>query len=174
VVKSGFLIYLDSPSQLYAVKCRVVNSLGANHMPARKMRVELFDSDGNRYTIAFEGQVTRDKALRLLDLVELLGGAPGESSVANAGPAMPTPTLSRFEKVQLVIQKNFPLIWFSSKDIQSVYEQELKEPVSLSTISTYLSRMATKGMLMRTGGSSNLKYKTAPNIPAATIKSRIK
>ncbi len=137
-------------------------------MPARKMRVELFDSDGNRYTIAFEGQVTRDKALRLLDLVELLGGAPGENPTVSTGPAMPNNrSLSRFEKVQAVIQKNFPLIWFSSKDIQSVYEQELKEPVSLSTISTYLSRMATKGMLMRTGTSNNLKYKTAPNIPQA-------
>ena len=31
-------------------------------MPARKMRVELFDNEGNRYTIAFEGQVTRDKS----------------------------------------------------------------------------------------------------------------
>ncbi len=144
-------------------------------MPARKMRVELFDSDGNRYTIAFEGQVTRDKALRLLDLVELLGGASGENPVVSTGPAaMPNRSLSRFEKVQTVIQKNFPLIWFSSKDIQTVYEQELKEPVSLSTISTYLSRMATKGMLMRTGGPNNLKYKTVPNIPQATIKQRMK
>jgi hypothetical protein len=143
-------------------------------MPARKMRVELFDSDGNRYTIAFEGQVTRDKALRLLDLVELLGGAPGEGPVANAGNVLPNKVLSRFEKVQLVIQKNFPLIWFSSKDIQSIYEQELKEPVGLSTISTYLSRMAAKGMLLRTGGSNSLKYKTAPNLPEATIKQRIK
>jgi hypothetical protein len=143
-------------------------------MPARKMRVELFDSDGNRYTIAFEGQVTRDKALRLLDLVELLGGAPGEGPVANAGNALPGKVLSRFEKVQLVIQKNFPLIWFSSKDIQSIYEQELKEPVGLSTISTYLSRMAAKGMLLRTGGSNSLKYKTAPSLPQATIKQRIK
>ena len=142
-------------------------------MPARKMRVELFDSDGNRYTIAFEGQVTRDKALRLLDLVELLGGAPGEGPTVSTGPAVPNHALSRFEKVQLVIQKNFPLIWFSSKDVQSIYEQELKEPVSLSTVSTYLSRMAVKGMLMRTGGSNSLKYKTAPNIPQA-IKQRIK
>jgi hypothetical protein len=142
-------------------------------MPARKMRVELFDSDGNRYTIAFEGQVTRDKALRLLDLVELLGGAPGEGPTVSTGPAMPNHALSRFEKVQLVIQKNFPLIWFSSKDVQSIYEQELKEPVSLSTVSTYLSRMAVKGMLMRTGGSNSLKYKTAPNI-SQTIKQRIK
>src|SRR4030043_576349 len=144
-------------------------------MPARKMRVELFDSDGNRYTIAFEGQVTRDKALRLLDLVELLGGAPGENPTVTNSPAMPNNSpLSRFEKVQAVIQKNFPLIWFSSKDIQSVYEQELKEPVGLSTVSTYLSRMASKGMLLRTGGQNSLKYKTAPSISQATIKPRIK
>src|SRR5665811_1843037 len=138
------------------------------------MRVELFDSDGNRYTIAFEGQVTRDKALRLLDLVELLGSAPGESPNASAGNVLPNKALSRFEKVQLVIQKNFPLIWFSSKDIQSIYEQELKEPVGLSTVSTYLSRMATKGMLLRTGGPNSLKYKSAPNLSHATIKQRIK
>ncbi len=74
----------------------------------------------------------------------------------------------------MVIQKSFPLIWFSSKDIQSVYEQELKEPIGLSTVSTYLSRMASKGMLLRTGGSNNLKYRTAPNIPQATLKQTIK
>jgi hypothetical protein len=142
-------------------------------VPARKIRVELFDSDGNRYTIAFEGQVTRDKALRLLDLVELLGGTPGESQPLSTSPAIPNSrSLSRFEKVQVVIQRNFPLIWFSSKDIQSIYEQELKEPVSLSTISTYLSRMTTKGILMRTGGPNSLKYKAAPSIPQA-IKQRV-
>ena len=157
------------------MKCKVVNNpCGVHQMPARKIRVELFDSDGNRYTIAFEGQVTRDKALRLLDLVELLGGAPGEGPTIGAGASSPNHMLSRFEKVQLVIQKSFPLIWFSSKDIQSVYEQELKEPVSLSTVSTYLSRMTSKGILLRTGGTNNLKYKTASNIPQATIKQRIK
>jgi hypothetical protein len=143
-------------------------------MPARKMRVELFDSDGNRYTIAFEGQVTREKALRLLDLVELLGGAPSEGSSINTSSSMPSRVLSRFEKVQLVVQKSFPLIWFSSKEIQSVYEQELKEPVNLSTVSTYLSRMASKGILLRTGGSNNLKFKTATNIPQAILKQRVK
>jgi len=142
-------------------------------VPARKMRVELFDSDGNRYTIAFEGQVTRDKALRLLDLVELLGGAPGENPITPSNTPIPNQSQSRFEKVQLIIQKNYPLIWFSSKEIQSTYEQELKEPIALSTISTYLSRMAVKGLLMRIGGPNNLKFKTAPNIPQATLKQRI-
>jgi len=143
-------------------------------MPARKMRVELFDSEGNRYTIAFEGQVTRDKALRLLDLVELLGGMPGEGATSGAGNVLSSNSLSRFEKVRLVIQKNFPLVWFSSKDVQAVYEQELKEPVSLSTVSTYLARMTNRGLLLRAGEGGNLKYKVTPNIPRATVKQQIK
>ena len=143
-------------------------------MPARKMRVELCDSEGNRYTIAFEGQVTRDKALRLLDLVELLGGMPSEGAASTLGSVLSSNKLSRFEKVRLVIQKNFPLVWFSSKDVQSMYEQELKEPVSLSTVSTYLSRMTNRGLLLRAGEGSNLKYKLPPNIPHATIRQQIK
>jgi len=143
-------------------------------MPARKMRVELFDNDGNRYTIAFEGQVTRDKALRLLDLVELLGGVTSEDPTVSSVSTLKTLGLSRFEKVHAIIQKSFPLVWFSSKDIQSVYEQDLKEPIGLSTVSTYLSRMTSKGTLLRAGGPNNLKYKSAINIPQAIMKQSIK
>jgi len=143
-------------------------------MPARKMRVELFDSEGNRYTVTFEGQITRDKAIRLLDLVELLGGMPGEGVNPGAGSAVAGKIFSRFDKVRSVIQKSFPLIWFSSRDVQSVYEQELKEPVSLSTVSTYLARMANRGLLSRVGASNNLKYKVAPQVPHATIKQQMK
>lgn len=138
------------------------------------MRVELFDSDGNRYTVAFEGQITRDKALRLLDLVELLGGMPNEDPIQNNSNRAVAATASIFDKVQMIIQKSFPLIWFSSKDILAVYEQELKEPINLSTVSTYLSRMASKGLLLRTGTGNNLKYKAAPNLPQAAIKQQIK
>jgi hypothetical protein len=143
-------------------------------MPARKMRVELFDNEGNKYTIAFEGQITRDKALRLLDLVELLGGMPGESTTNQSINMGARTNLSRFEKVRLLIQNRFPLIWFSSKEIQTNFEQELKEPISLSTVSTYLSRMTTRGILLRTGQSNNLKYKLMSITPQPTIKSGIK
>jgi hypothetical protein len=44
------------------------------------MRVEVFDGSGNRYTVTFEGYVTREKAIRLLDIVELLGGIPEEEN----------------------------------------------------------------------------------------------
>ncbi|MCJ7471042.1 hypothetical protein MUO74_11240, partial [Candidatus Bathyarchaeota archaeon] len=100
-------------------------------MPARKMRVELFDSEGNRYTIAFEGQITRDKAVRLLDIVELLGGVPNENINAEQKQTIVDLKLSKCEKVRMVVQRNFQLIWFSSKDLQSAYEQELREPIGL-------------------------------------------
>lgn len=123
-------------------------------MPARKMRVEVYDETGNRYTITFEGSVTRDKALRLLDLVELLGGMPRVN---------PRETLSsefsKFDKVRFVLEKYFPIVWFSSKDVQSAYEQEFKEPTSLSTISTYLSRMANRGLLLKNKMSNSLRYR---------------
>ncbi len=138
------------------------------------MRVELFDNEGNRYTVAFEGQVTRDKALRLLDLVELLGGMPGESSNSEDVNASTRNNLSRFEKVRTVIRKSFPLVWFSSKDIQSEYETNLKEPINLSTVSTYLSRMANKGFLMRTGNQNNIKYKVASINPKNVIKQKLR
>ena len=143
-------------------------------MPAKKMRVELFDDEGNRYTVAFEGQITRDKALRVLDLVELLGGMPNETGNSGSTHIMPGTVFSRFEKVRSIIQKGFPLVWFSSRDLQSIYEQEFKEPVSLSTISTYLARMTKKGWLARAGDNNSLKYKVAPNVPTATVRQRIK
>ncbi len=137
------------------------------------MRVELFDGEGNRYTVAFEGQITRDKALRLLDLVELLGGMPTE--VPNRASEAPSLLqLSRLEKVQAVIQKSFPLVWFSSRDIQSTYEQEMKEPIGLSTVSTYLSRLSAKGFLNRAGDGNNLKYKTVSKIAQAAIQRQIR
>jgi len=143
-------------------------------MPAKKMRVELFDSEGNKYTVAFEGQITRDKALRLLDLVELLGGMPNDSATQSAGQSIGVVNPSRIEKVRSLVPRNFPLIWFSSRDVQTAYEQELKEPVTLSTVSTYLSRMSGKGWLTMVGKGNNLRYKLAPSIPLAKIEQQNK
>ncbi len=124
-------------------------------MPAKRMRVEVFDGGGNRYTVTFDGQVTREKALRLLDIVELLGGMPG----VNPEESLPPSDLPKLEKVRLVVEKHFPIVWFSAKDVQNVYEQEMKEPVALSMVSTYLTRMADRGLLTKVGVSSGKRYR---------------
>jgi len=138
-------------------------------MPARKMRVELFDGEGNKYSVAFEGQITREKALRLLDLVELLGG--GVNPETNL--TVPNNSLSKYEKVRTLVQRAFPIVWFSSKEVQAAYEQEFKEPISLSTVATYFARMANKGLLIKAGASNRLKYKIVQGIPQAVIKQKI-
>jgi hypothetical protein len=138
-------------------------------MPARKIHVELFDSEGNRYSISFEGQVTRDKAVRLLDLVELLGGAPEGSENLEFSPAMAR-ELSKYDKVRVTIQKHFPVVWFCSREVQTVFEQEFKEPIGLSTVATYLARMAGKRLLTKAGPPNSLRYKTATSAPQVGVK----
>jgi len=124
-------------------------------MPARKMRVEVFDGAGSRYTVTFDGQVTREKALRLLDIVELLGGMPGVSPPES----LPPTELPKLEKVRLIVEKHFPIVWFSAKDVRNMYEQEMKEPVGLSMVSTYLTRMADRGVLLKTGVANAKRYR---------------
>jgi len=129
-------------------------------VPVRKIRVEVFDEQGNRYKITFEGHVTREKALRLLDLIELLGGMPGINPKWSRVPS----ELTKYDRVRLIIDKHFPIVWFSSRDIQSMYEQEFKRPIGLSTVSTYLSRMSNHGFLMKTGNRSHRRYRISTKI----------
>jgi hypothetical protein len=138
-------------------------------MPARKIHVELFDSEGNRYSISFEGQVTRDKAVRLLDLVELLGGAPEGVENLEFSPAKAR-DLSKYDKVRVTVQKHFPVVWFSSKEVQTIFEQEYKEPIGLSTVATYLGRMAGKRLLTKAGPSNSLRYKAATSVQQVGTK----
>ena len=134
-------------------------------MPARKMRIELYDNIGDKYIISLEGQITREKVVRILDLVELLGGVSSSSTNHN----FVHKDLSKYDKVCAIIQKHFPIIWFSSKEAQFIYEQEVKEPISLSTISTYLARMVNRKLLIKTGNAKNIKYKITPSFPQAII-----
>ncbi len=136
-------------------------------MPTKKMRVEIFNN-GDRYTITFEGQVTRDKALRLLDLVELLGGMPTVNPESNRSAS----EMSKIEKVRLAAEKNFPVGWFSSKELQSAYEKQFNEPIRLSTASTYLSRLADRGFFIKKGASNQLRYRIMTTISAYQVHER--
>ena len=136
-------------------------------MPTKKMRVEIFN-DGDRYTITFEGQVTRDKALRLLDLVELLGGMP----TVNPESSRPISEIPKIEKVRLAAEKNFPVSWFSSTDLQSAYEKQFNEPIRLSTVSTYLSRLADRGFFIKKGASNQLRYRIMTAISKHQVHER--
>jgi len=137
------------------------------------MRVELLDNEGNRYAITFEGQVTREKALRLLELVELLGGGPALSEAASPQVDQLGNGCSKYTKVSTLVSRHFPMVWFSSRELQLAYEEEFKQPISLSTAATYLARMTARRLLTRTGASNNLKYKLTLNVPEITVNNRV-
>ena len=136
-------------------------------MPARKMRIELFDDSGNKYSVSFEGKLTREKAVHLIDLVELLGGSHGQADFEQ-------PPKSKYEKVQMIIHNQFPMIWFNSKEVQKIYEQYFKELIGLSTISTYLSRMVSRGFLNNKKTSKSMSYKISSKISKQSITQLIK
>ena len=131
------------------------------------MRVEIFN-DGDRYTITFEGQVTRAKALRLLDLVELLGGMP----TVNADLQKSVSEMPKIQKVRLAAEKSYPVGWFSSKELQSEYEKQFNEPIRLSTISTYLSRLSDRGFFLKQGASNQLRYRLITSISNYQVNER--
>ena len=135
-------------------------------MPARKMRIEVFDGEGNKYTISLEGNISREKAVKILDLIELLGGIPSNNPIS-ANSRYKT---AKIEKIKAIIEKKFPLVWFSSKEIQKAYENEFKEPINLSTVSTYLSRLADRGFLIANSNSRVKRYRMVTEITRQAIR----
>lgn len=124
-------------------------------MPARKLRLEVFDSQGNRYTLTCEGSVNKERMLRLFDLVELVGGTEDKNDKWRRTSLADT----KFAKISTAIEHHLSIEWFSSQDALRVCEQALGERLSLSTVSTYLSRLADRGFLMRKGSSAQRRYK---------------
>ena len=108
-------------------------------MTKKKIRIDLEDADGAKYNFSLEGNVTRDKMLKIFELLDLMNIEQEES---------PQPD-SVGSKIWHLVDKNFPMGRFTSSQILEKYEDEYGEPIKLSIISTYLARFATKGKIVR-------------------------
>jgi hypothetical protein len=137
-------------------------------LSTRVLKLELRDDEGNKITVSFKGRLTRHKALRLLDVVELLGGVASNRPGDGDAPS----DLSKFKKLQLVIKRRFPLGWFTSQEVLMAYEDILNEPMGLSTISTYLARLTDQDFLSRSGSRVRRRYKMKER-PSIREKQRI-
>ncbi len=109
------------------------------------------DSDGAKYDIKLEGNVTRDKVLKIFEMMDLMN-IEEEQEVTNMD--------SVGSKIWNIVDKFFPMGKFTSTNILEKYEDEYNEPVKLSVISTYLSRFSTKGRVNRTKTGREWIYQT--------------
>ncbi|MCS5528123.1 MAG: hypothetical protein NZ747_02485 [Nitrosopumilus sp.] len=109
-------------------------------MAKKRIRIDMEDADGARYDIKLEGNVTRDKVLKIFEMMDLMNIEEEEKSIKME---------SIGSKIWHIIDKFFPMGKFTSTNILEKYEDEFNEPVKLSVISTYLSRFTSKGKVER-------------------------
>jgi len=120
-------------------------------MTKKRIRIDMEDSDGARYDIKIEGNVTREKILKIFELMDLMN-IEEEQETTNMD--------SVGSKIWHIVDKFFPMGKFTSTTILEKYEDEFDEPVKLSVISTYLSRFSSKGRIDRVRTGREWTYQT--------------
>mgnify|MGYP000409760392 FL=1 len=110
-------------------------------MTHKKIRINLEDSSGGKYKFDLEGNVTRDKVLKLFELMDLM----------NIEEEQNTPDLDSIGgKIWNIIENSFPTGRFTSSTVLEEYEDEYNKPIKLSVVSTYLARFASRNKIQRT------------------------
>jgi len=109
-------------------------------MAKKRIRIDLEDPEGAKYNFNIEGNITREKILKIFELMDLMNIEENteQRQLDSVGG-----------KIWHVVDKNFPVGKFTSSSILEKYEDEFNEPIKLSVISTYLARFSSKGRIDR-------------------------
>ncbi len=117
-------------------------------MKQKRIRIDVQDQDGAKYDFKIEGNVTKEKVLKIFELMDLINieedQAPNLDSVGG--------------KIWNVIGSSFPAGRFTSSEVLEKYEDEYNEPIKLSVISTYLARFASRNRIERTRAGREWSY----------------
>ena len=124
-------------------------------MTSKRIRIDVQDKDGAKYDFKIEGNVTRDKVLKIFELMDLI-------NIEESGDT--TKPGSVGGKIWHIVDKYYPTGHFTSSEILERYEDEYNEPIKLSVISTYLSRFTSKNKVERAKKGREWAYQ-ATRIP---------
>ena len=108
----------------------------------KRIRIEVEDEEGTRYTLALEGKVSRDKVMKAVDMLEMMD-IPIDHTYRSPNQG------TFFGKVMALLDTDFAAGDFSSSDVARAFEDKYNQPVKLSTISTYLMRLVEKEHIKR-------------------------
>jgi hypothetical protein len=122
----------------------------------RRFKLEFYDPDGVKHSLTVDGQITREKVGKLLDLVEIIAGTPR----ANVSALRVSPR--KYDRLASTIFTELKVKDFTSTMAKKAYEVSFNEKISLSTVSTYLGRLVDRGILERTPAGQNVRYKLMP------------
>ena len=120
-------------------------------MTKKQVRIDVEDNDGVKTKISIEGNVTREKVLKIFELMEMVNIEEHDNK-----PKIDTVG----GKIWYLVDKYYPTGRFTSSEILERYEDEYNEPIKLSVISTYLSRFNTKNKVQRAKRGREWAYQT--------------
>ena len=110
-------------------------------MNQKRIRINLEDQEGAKYKFDIEGNITKDKVLKLFELMDLMNIEDGQN----------TPDLDSVGgKIWNIVENSFPAGRFTSSSVLEKYEDEYNEPIKLSVVSTYLARFSSRNRIQRT------------------------
>jgi hypothetical protein len=146
----------------------------------RKIKIEFEDAEGSKYNLSLDGDISKNKILKVYELMESLntldGGQFEENSARDAKGTGKANGRSRESlssvgsKIWYVVENKFPSSTFTSSDVQEMYEEEYKESMRLDAVATYLSRYFNKGKLIRNRkGGKEWVYKIVPTTKTTAL-----
>jgi DNA-binding transcriptional ArsR family regulator len=106
-----------------------------------------------RHAITIDGQITREKVGKLLDLVEVMAGTP--RATASALGLSP----HKFDRLASAIISELKDRNFTASDAKKAFETSFAEKIPISTVSTYLTRLTDRGVLDRAETGRRVSYK---------------
>jgi len=135
----------------------------------KKIKIELEDEEGDKYNLSLEGNMSKEKVMKVMELMEAINASKLESSEYNGYHTpnqMQENPSSLSSKIWHIVESKFPFTSFTSTDILEMYTDEYNESIKLDVVATYLSRYHKKGRLLRSKGGKEWIYKVykQPNV----------
>jgi hypothetical protein len=127
------------------------------------VKVEITDDEGTTYSLALQGHFSQDKVMRMMELLDVLGHSDHPQ---RSNPSIEESTT--YGRTLKLIQSSYRSKEFSSADIARDYEEQHSTPIRLSTVSTYLSRLADRGVLKRQKFGNSWVYRLS-SVPEAQL-----
>ena len=118
---------------------------------SKKVKIQIEDNDGSKYSIVLEGNVNKEKVMKIVELMQLIDHDYKEEKEVNLN--------STGDKIWHLIEEYYPFNDFTSSKLLEAYEDTYNESIKLSVISTYLSRFNRRGLVTRIRGKNEWIYK---------------
>jgi len=127
-----------------------------------RVKIEITKNSG-KITLTLEGETMKQVGSIVQNLEEIIG-FNNEPVIKNSiqNNEILIADLTKIDQIKHIIYGSIRFGWFNSKDIQELYTHQIGHDISLSTVSTYLSRLVNNSVLEKRGSRAQLEYRLHP------------